>query len=263
MTVRVRAERVWQLRGTCTTLHGTERSAMGIANSRGVLPGTRGCAGAQRVQRVVWTPVHALGAAARVTRLSASTWPTQHPAAAPRTPSSSRRGRTPPTRATHEHTVCGPRAAPERERGRPGGRSGRLGRVRPRARRRRGAARSRQKTIQNYHFSPPTPPHTPKKSSKIPPLSPQISFPPFSPRRQDWASAEARPPLQRVRASLQRRPRSKPATQRAFRTLQCRVVSTGRRAIACTALASTRGSRALSCSAPDTRACLLWIAARS
>ena len=102
-----------------------------------------------------------------------------------------------------------------------------------------------------------------KKSSKIPPLSPQISFPPFSPRRQDWASAEARPPLQRVRASLQRRPRSKPATQRAFRTLQCRVVSTGRRAIACTALASTRGSRALSCSAPDTRACLLWIAARS
>ena len=46
---------------------------MGIANSRGVLPGARGRAGTQRVQRVVWTPVHALGAAARVTHLSAST----------------------------------------------------------------------------------------------------------------------------------------------------------------------------------------------
>jgi len=46
---------------------------MGIVNSRGVLPGTRGRVGAQRVQRLVWTLVHAYGAAARITRLTAST----------------------------------------------------------------------------------------------------------------------------------------------------------------------------------------------
>ena len=41
------------MRGTCTTLHGTERGAMGITNCRGGLPGTRGCARAQRVERLV------------------------------------------------------------------------------------------------------------------------------------------------------------------------------------------------------------------
>ena len=72
MTVRVRAERG----GKARHLHNPSwrrQSTMGIANSRGVLPGARGRAGTQRVQRVVWTPVHALGAAARVTHLSAST----------------------------------------------------------------------------------------------------------------------------------------------------------------------------------------------
>ena len=72
MTVRVRVERG----GSERHLHNPswhERSAMGIANSRGVLPGTRGRAGTQRVQRLVWTPVYALGTAARVTHLSAST----------------------------------------------------------------------------------------------------------------------------------------------------------------------------------------------
>ena len=72
MTVRVRVERG----GSERHLHNPlwhERSAMGIANSRGVLPGTRGRTGAQRVQRLVWTAVHAYGAAARLTRLTAST----------------------------------------------------------------------------------------------------------------------------------------------------------------------------------------------
>ena len=66
MTVRVRVDRGDSERH--------RRSTMGITNSRGVSLGTRGRAGAQRVQRLVWTPVHALGAAARVTQpLSAST----------------------------------------------------------------------------------------------------------------------------------------------------------------------------------------------
>ena len=71
MSVRVRVE---QGGGERHLLHTVPtRSAMGIANSRGVLPGTRGRAGTQRVQRLVWTPVYALGTAARVTHLSAST----------------------------------------------------------------------------------------------------------------------------------------------------------------------------------------------
>ena len=72
MTVRVRAERG----GKARHLHNPSwrrQSTMGIANSRGVLQGTRGRAGAQRVQRVVGTPVRAHGAAARVAHLSAST----------------------------------------------------------------------------------------------------------------------------------------------------------------------------------------------
>ena len=84
---------------------------MGIANSRGVLQGTRGRAGAQRVQRLVWTPVRAHGAAARVAHLSASTWPAQHPAAAPHTPSSARRGARVDTRDARERTSHGPRSA--------------------------------------------------------------------------------------------------------------------------------------------------------
>ena len=70
MTVRLRVERGGgerQLLHTVSTF--TERHG----HRQRVLPGTRGRAGAQRVQRLVWTPVHAHGAAARVTHLSAST----------------------------------------------------------------------------------------------------------------------------------------------------------------------------------------------
>ena len=66
MTVRLRLERGGGERHTVSTFperHGHRQR---------VLPGTRGRAGAQRVQRLVW-PVHAHGAAARVTHLIAST----------------------------------------------------------------------------------------------------------------------------------------------------------------------------------------------
>ena len=134
---------------------------MGIANSRGVLPGTRGRAGAQRL---VWTPVRAHGAAARVAHLSASTWPAQHPAAAPHTPSSSRRGRAPPTRATRESARRMDRARP-RARARSTRRAvGPARRVRLRARRARAAAsfapHQNLPRHQKNHpkFPPPLPP---------------------------------------------------------------------------------------------------------
>ena len=73
MTVRVRVERA-AVSGTCTPCQPfMAQNGAPWASPTRVLPGTRGRVGAQRVQRLVWTPVHALGAAARVTHLSAST----------------------------------------------------------------------------------------------------------------------------------------------------------------------------------------------
>ena len=136
------------------------RSAMGIVNSRGVLPGTRGRVGAQRVQRLVWTPVRAHGAAARVAHLSASTWPAQHPAAAPRTPSSSRRGRAPPTRAMRETARRMDRARP-RARARSTRSVGRSGRLRA-SDCARGAAELRPRSPPlTTHHAPPCPLHLP------------------------------------------------------------------------------------------------------
>ena len=65
-------------------------------------------------------------------------------------------GRAPPTRATHgSNTVRGPRSAPSASATDPGGRSGRLARVRQRARRGRAAGWFAPKNHPKLLFSPP------------------------------------------------------------------------------------------------------------
>ena len=111
MTVRVRAERGGKARHLHNpSWHRTERS-MGITNSRGGLPGTRGCARAQRMSARSGRPcMHACAAAAspaqsqHMTRTASRSGATHTELGPPRPHASD-------ARDAREHTVRGPRSA--------------------------------------------------------------------------------------------------------------------------------------------------------